>query len=205
MEDRLRLFVGEAEDVEHFAARECAARQRHSVHGQTECFGEECKQRFVGAAFDRWSMDGNLQLRRGAFAIDTDDCSFLRAGLRADGESDSSFHNAEHSLAHSGGPLYGARLPNRAVPMRMRVAPSSMASGKSPLMPMERTRRFSFGYDATQRSRLVRKLRKQARVTSSGTPQGAIVINPRRSSWDRSGRRSSSSAASAESGSRPAF
>ena len=59
------------------------------------------------------------------------------------------------------------------------MAPSSIAMGKSPLMPMDSTSRFSLGYAAAQRSRHCRRLRKQARVTSSATPQGAMVIKPR--------------------------
>ena len=46
---------------------------------------------------------------------------------------------------------------------------------------------------AAQRSRHSRKLRKQARVTSSAAPHGAIVISPRISRFRRSGSRSSSS------------
>src|SRR5579863_2693571 len=119
--------------------------------------GEEvCKKRndgLVGAAFERRSVHGDFQLSGGAFAIDAGDGGLLRAGLGADGEGDAGRGFADHALSSDSAGAGFLRGPKSAVPMRMRVAPSSMAMGKSPLIPMERTWSERRGWAAAQRSR----------------------------------------------------
>jgi hypothetical protein len=50
---------------------------------KVEEISEKCHQRFVGTAFDRRSLQGNLQPGFGAFAVNACDCCSLRSGLNS--------------------------------------------------------------------------------------------------------------------------
>ena len=68
------------------AARQFARSQLDGIFGNREAFGQKCRQSRVGPAIERRRMNGNLQLRRRAFAIDAGDRRPLGAGLGADGQ-----------------------------------------------------------------------------------------------------------------------
>ena len=78
-------------------------------------------------------------------------------------------------LAH-GPPLSGSRGPNIAVPRRMIVAPSSIATSKSPLIPMESSFRCDAPGASARVSRSLRSPAKAARLASGSAVAAGIAI-----------------------------
>ncbi len=152
-------------------------------------------------------MHCDLQLCGFTLAVHSYDCSLLRARLGADSERDSFARFAQHArLACAGCSVPGFLRPEQG------------GADANPGCALLRSRRESrrscpsraradSGADTPRPSGLAssRKLRKQARVVSSATPHGAIVISPCTSRCSRPGRPSSICAASADSGSTPDF
>src|ERR1035437_6511334 len=198
---RFRLFQRYSPQQKDLAPRQRARLQLHGLLPHAQRLGQKRNQRLVGAAFRRRRVHGNLQLRRRTLAINPRDGRLLCAGLRANGQRHSFNGRPQHQAVSP----FAVRAPNSAVPTRMRVAPSSIASTKSSLMPIESVSIEILGYAAAQRSLHSRNPRKQARVSASATFSGAIVISPRTCRFSKSGSRSSSPAASADSGSNPAL
>src|SRR4051794_35636596 len=96
-------------------------------------------------------------------------------------EDDGNFHThlqshpARHPCHYSAGVLFTLlRGPNKAVPTRTIVAPSSIATSKSPLIPM-----LNWGSGApsicSARSRNSRSCRKTGRTVSAFEDHGGIV------------------------------
>src|SRR5207249_40751 len=68
------------------------------------------------------------------------------------------------------------RGPKIAVPTRTIVAPSSIATSKSPLIPIESSR-------SPWRSRSFASVRNQTRASAGSRPSGGITISPRTLTW----------------------
>src|SRR5215204_638080 len=90
-----------------------------------------------------------------------------------------------------------------ARPIRIDVAPSSIATRKSSLIPIERVSRLTVGCSRCNASRNLRSAEKIGRVSSESATRGAIVISPRGRNQDERARRSINS--DADSGTQPAF
>src|SRR5215813_10309962 len=76
-------------------------------------------------------------------------------------------------------PLPYLRAPKSAVPMRTNVAPSSIATSKSSLMPIERSLKLPPAAPARRASsRKPRRRRKKGRASSGLSENGGTAINP---------------------------
>src|SRR5204862_3115589 len=83
-------------------------------------------------------------------------------------------HEADALAFDAHGLTRGGRGPKIAVPTRTIVAPSSTATSKSPLIPMERSGRPSSRPSNAKR-------RNTGRTSSASSTAGATVIRPRTS------------------------
>src|SRR5215469_1167054 len=80
--------------------------------------------------------------------------------------------------------LHGGRSPNTARPTRTMVAPSSIATSKSSVMPIESSPKRK-PLRAARVSRISRKRVKYGRECSARCAGGGIAISPATSTWSR--------------------
>src|SRR5205807_1902600 len=93
-------------------------------------------------------------------------------------------------------PGRGGRGPKTAVPTRTSVAPSSIATSKSPLMPIESSA-------SPCRSPSLRSVRNHGRAPSASGASGGIAMSPRTRTWPSAA--TASSSAPSPSGATPPF
>ena len=105
----------------------------HVTPGQTQRLADDLDERDVSGVVDRWRGDSYDET---PFALPVDAVAG-RPGSDPHRQPDTLPMGGKGESAHAGGTC-GGRRPKMAVPTRTMVAPSSMATSKSWLMPMER-------------------------------------------------------------------
>src|SRR3972149_622536 len=147
-----------------------AAGYLNGTLGQAQTPGQELDYRPVGPALERRRGHAHAQ---GA-VVHPDD--FFPAGSRLHLHPEA---RAPRSLFHRQAHRRSGRGPKSAVPRRPWVAPPSMATSKSWLIPMESSR---IALRARRRrpisSASSRRRRKKGRTRSGGSRKGGMVIRP---------------------------
>jgi hypothetical protein len=96
-EDGFSFFECNAAQTEDLAARQLAGDQLDGAFGDGKALGEEGDEGLVGAAFNGRRVDGDLQLRRRAFAVEAGDGRLLGSGMGANGQGDAVRRRAQQS------------------------------------------------------------------------------------------------------------